>query len=131
MEFLKQYEILYKKARVDLRASKILLEDFEKGDEELDLETIMFHLQQATEKLLKSLLAFNKLHFTKTHDLEKLLNAVNENNIKIIDDIETLLPLSDYAVEGRYAIIHDDLDSADKYIKILDKFIEFVKEEIK
>ena len=131
MEFLKQYEILYKKARVDLKASKILLKDFEKGDEELDLEAIMFHLQQTAEKLLKSLLAFNKLHFTKTHDLEQLLNAINENNIKIIDNIEILLPLSDYAVEGRYAIIYDDLDNADKYIEILDELIKFVKEEIK
>ena len=131
MEFLKQYEILYKKAKVDLNVAKITLKTFENGEIELDLEVIMFHLQQATEKLLKALLSFNKLHFTKTHDLEKLLNAINENNIKIIDNIAILLPLSDYAVEGRYAIIHDDLDSADKYIEILDKFIEFVKKEIK
>ena len=130
MEFLKQYQILYKKARTDLRASKILLQDFENGDEELDLETIMFHLQQCSEKLFKSLLAFNKLHVTKTHDLEKLYNLLQENDIILIDQVEVLLPLSEYAVEGRYAIIHDDLDDADKYIDILDELVEFVKGKI-
>ena len=130
MEFLKQYQILYKKARTDLRASKILLQDFENGDEELDLETIMFHLQQCSEKLFKSLLAFNKLHVTKTHDLEKLYNLLQENDIILIDQVEALLPLSEYAVEGRYAIIHDDLDDADKYIDILDELVEFVKGKI-
>ena len=29
MEFLKQYEVLYKKAKADLKAAKILLENFD------------------------------------------------------------------------------------------------------
>ena len=33
-----------KKAKTDLKAAKILLKSFEDGDEELDLETVMFHL---------------------------------------------------------------------------------------
>ena len=77
-------------------------------------------------KFLKTLLDYNKIKFPHSHDLEKLYQLSNENSICLIKDIETLLPLSDYAVEGRYAIIHDDLDSAEKYIKILDEFIEFV-----
>jgi len=36
--FLKQYEILYKKARTDLKVAKNILEDFENGDDELDIE---------------------------------------------------------------------------------------------
>lgn len=130
MEFLKQYEILYKKAKSDLKAAKILLKSFENGDGELDLELIMFHLQQCAEKLLKSLLSYNEYHFTKTHDLEKLYITTKEGGIFIIDDIEKLLPLSEYAVEGRYAIIHDDMDEADKYIEILEKFLNFVESEI-
>ena len=130
MEFLKQYEILYKKANSNLKAAKNLLQDFENGDEELDLEIVMFHLQQSSEKLLKSLLSFNKKHFTKTHDLESLYNAIKENNIQIINDIELLLSLSEYAVEGRYAIIHADIQDMDKYIDIIEKFTIFVKNEI-
>jgi len=66
MEFLKQYEILLKKSKSDLKAGRNLLEDFENGDDELDMTIIMFHFQQSAEKLLKSLLAYNKKHFTKT-----------------------------------------------------------------
>nr|WP_287413429.1 HEPN domain-containing protein [Pseudodesulfovibrio sp.] len=130
MEFLKQYEILYKKARTDLKVAKNLLEDFENGDEELDMEVIMFHLQQSVEKLLKSLLAYNKLHFTKTHSIEYLLDAITQNSIEIIQDTNKLIPLSEFAVEGRYAIIHDDIDNADEYIVIIDGLIEFVKAKV-
>jgi hypothetical protein len=31
--FLRQYEILYKKARTDLKVAKNILEDFENGDD--------------------------------------------------------------------------------------------------
>ena len=131
MEFLKQYEVLFKKAKTDLKVAKNILEDFENGDDELDLEVVMFHLQQSSEKLLKSILAFNKQHFLKTHDIKNLIIACNEKKINLIDDIGSLIPLTDYAVEGRYAIIHDDLDDVGKYIKILDEFIVFVKDSIK
>ena len=131
MEFLKQYEVLYKKAKADLKAAKILLENFEDGVEELDLETIMFHLQQCAEKLLKSLLAYNKIHFTKTHDIEKLLEELRKNQITTLDESKELIKLSEYAVEGRYAIIHDDLEDANNYIKILEKLSDFVKKQIR
>ena len=90
----------------------------------------MFHLQQCAEKLLKSLLSYNGIHFTKTHDLEKLLKVLKENNIIVLEESKELVELSEYAVEGRYAIIYDDLEDANKYIKILDKLVEFVKAEI-
>ena len=130
MEFLSQYEILFKKAKTDLKVSKNIFEDFENGDDVLDLEVVMFHLQQSTEKLLKSILAFNKQHFIKTHDIKSLIYACNKNNIKLINDIDTLIPLTDFAVEGRYAIICDDLDDVQKYIEILDKLIKMVGNNI-
>jgi len=130
MEFIKQYKVLYKKARTDLKVAKNILEDFENGDEELDLEVIMFHLQQSAEKLIKSLLAYNNIHVTKTHSISYLLDIVLENHIEIIEDIEKLIPLTDFAVEGRYAIYHDDLDNVDEYILIVDKLLEFVNYKI-
>ncbi len=131
MGFLKQYEILYKKARTDLKVAKNILEDFENGDDELDLEVIMFHLQQSTEKLIKSLLAYNRLHFTKTHSIAYLLEAISENGIEIIEDAQKLIPLTEFAVEGRYAILHDDLDDVDKYIVIVSELLEFVDMKIR
>jgi len=130
MEFLKQHELLYKKARADFKAAKNLFEDFENGDEDLELETILFHLQQCGEKLFKSLLSYNKKHFTKTHDLDSLLQELKNNNIQLLEGMEELLQLSEYAVEGRYAIMHDDLEDTNKFIVILDDFLEFVKQEI-
>jgi len=83
MAFLRQYEILIKKAKSDLKAGKNLLEDFTNGDDELDLETIMFHFQQCAETLLKSLLSFNKYHITKTHGIEDLLSTINNEKSKL------------------------------------------------
>ena len=90
----------------------------------------MFHLQQCSEKLLKALLSYNGIHFTKTHDIEKLLKELKNNDIKILSESEELIELSEYAVEGRYSIIYDDLEDVDNYIEILEKLVEFVKKEI-
>ena len=128
-KFLKQYEILFKKALVDLNSAKVILYSFENGTIELDMEVVFFHLQQSSEKLIKAVLDFHKIKFPRTHDLQSLINLLEANNIQL-GDIEKLLPLSVYAVEGRYAILHDDLDDSDKYIEILDELLELVRIEI-
>ena len=128
-KFLKQYEIFFKKAIVDLNSAKVILASFEKGDIELDIEVIFFHLQQSAEKLLKTLLDFHQIKFPRTHDLQILVNLLEENEIKL-DNSKELLPLSIYAVEGRYAILHDDLEDVDKYIEILEDMINKVKERL-
>jgi HEPN domain-containing protein len=129
-EHLKQYEILFKKARVDLHSAKILLELFGNGDKELELEIVYFHMQQCAEKFIKTLLDFNKVKFPHTHDLEDLIYLLQTNKIDSIDKIESLIPLSEYAVEGRYAVIHDDLDDTDAYLKLLNELLVFVKKEV-
>ena len=62
-KFLKQYEILFKKATVDFNSAKVILYSFEKGTIELDMEVVFFHLQQSSEKLIKSLLDFHTIKF--------------------------------------------------------------------
>ena len=44
-QFIDQYQVLYNKARADLSAAQILLNEFNTNDSELDLDTIYFHLQ--------------------------------------------------------------------------------------
>jgi len=126
-KFLKQYEILFLKAKEDFVAAKYLLDGFNNHNLELNLEIVFFHFQQCAEKLIKSLLDLHNIKFPHSHDIEDLINLLNKNNIQSIDNIELLEDLSEYAVEGRYAIVHDDLYNADKYIVILNKLLEFVK----
>lgn len=109
--FLNQYEILYNKAKADLTAANVLYERLLKGNSGLDLEVICFHLQQSAEKLMKAILSKNQIDYPKIHDLETLINLLTENNIDLHTNQELLVELNDYAVEGQYAIMHEELDS--------------------
>lgn len=118
------------KATIDLNSAKYLLEAFSGNKVEIDIEKIYFELQQCAEKLLKSILTKNNIIFPKTHDIEQLLELCEQNNIDLLSSIDSLIVLSDYAVEGRYGIIHDDLNNADKYIKILDELLIVVQKNM-
>jgi len=113
-------ELFLYKANVDLKSAKYLLDGYENDLIDIDIEKIYFELQQCAEKSLKSILTKNNIKFNKTNDIEYLIDKCNENNIELIEEIEELIELSDYAVEGRYSIIHDDINESNKYIKILD-----------
>ncbi len=59
-------EVLFHKAVSDFVASKRL---WETRDSDIDNPTIMFHLQQSVEKLLKSSLSSKGVHFEKGYDI--------------------------------------------------------------
>ena len=122
--------MFFYKAQIDLQTSKYLLKGIDDGKLEVDFELIYFHLQQCAEKLLKSLLSKYKIRILKTHDIADLNTLLNENNINTIEDAKRLENLTEYAVEGRYAIIHDDLHDTDQYIKILDELLLHVSTAI-
>lgn len=109
------------KAIVDFNSAKCLYEVFMVGEIELDLEKIYFDLQQCAEKLLKSLLTNSGIIIPKTHDIEMLIKLLDNNSIQYFEDIEVLKNLTDYAVEGRYSIVCDDIDDVQRYIEILEK----------
>jgi len=115
------------KAIVDLNSGKYLLEAFNADEIEIDIEKIYFELQQSGEKLLKSMLSKKAIRFPKSHDIEQIIELCKENNICLIEDIECLIELNDYAVEGRYSIIHDDINEADRYIIVLEKLIAVIQ----
>ena len=123
-------DLFFYKAQIDLRTSKYLLKGIDDGKLEVNFELIYFHLQQCAEKLLKSLLSKYKIRILKTHDIADLNILLNENNIKTIECLKMLENLTEYAIEGRYAILHDDLHDADQYVKILDKLLLFVSNTI-
>ena len=118
------------KAYIDFNSAKYLLEAFNNNQIDIDLEKIYFELQQSAEKSFKSLLSHYKIACPKIHDIEELIELCKENNIDLPINIEFLERLTDYAVEGRYGIIHDDLNDTDQYIKIIDKLLLHVTHTI-
>ncbi len=115
------------KAIVDLNSGKYLLEAYDADEIEIDIEKIYFELQQSGEKLLKSILSREAIRFPKSHDTEQIIELCEEHEILLVEDIECLVELNDYAVEGRYSIIHDDINEADRYIVILERLMEVIK----
>ena len=118
------------KAIVDFNSGKCLLDNFENNNIEIDIEKIYFDFQQSVEKLLKALITHNGIAIKKTHDLEELIDICSQNNIDLIENIEQFIDLNEYAVEGRYDIICDDINDAPIFINLIEIFIEFIKKEI-
>lgn len=111
------------KAIVDLNSAKYLLDGFNHENIEIDIDKIYFELQQSAEKALKSLLTKHAIKFPKSHDIEQLINICSEASIPLIQNIERLIELSDFAVEGRYSIISDDLNDSELYIELIENLI--------
>jgi HEPN domain-containing protein len=126
-KFPHQYEILFKKADADLALVEHVLT---LEDKPIDVDIIFFHLQQAVEKYLKTLVCFNGVHFEKIHDIDKIINVCRSNSIDLPDYIDVFVELNPYAVDGRYAIISDDLDDAEGYAKLLAQLRVFVSEAL-
>ncbi len=111
------------KAKIDLNSAIYLLEAFNQNKLDIDIEKIYFELQQSSEKILKSILSKKKISFPKTHDIEQLINLCLINQIELTHNIDDLIELSEFAVTGRYSVIHDDMNEADKYILIIKRLI--------
>jgi HEPN domain-containing protein len=126
-KFPRQYEILLKKADADLALVQYVLT---LEDKPIDIDIIFFHLQQAVEKYLKALICYNGVHFEKIHDIDKIITVCRNNSIDIPDYIEVFIELNQYAVEGRYAVISDDMDDAEGYAKFLAHLRVFVSEAL-
>ena len=117
------------KACIHFTSARYLLDAFNKDKIDIDIEKTYFELQQCAEKCLKSSLSFHQIKFPKIHDIEELIELTIDNEIELIDDLSALVRLTDYAVEGRYSIIHDDVDDSENYIKLLEQLIIVLKEE--
>ena len=123
MERLKQFQIFYRKAKTDLAMARLAQAN---PSDEIDNEAILFHLQQAVEKFLKSLLSFNGVATEKTHDIEAIAKKVKTSQIELPFYVEELYDLSEYAVEGRYGQIHDDIENIDIYFERIESLKCFV-----
>jgi len=126
-KFQHQYEIYYNKATADL---VLVQQVFVLQNPLIDKSIILFHLQQAAEKYLKSFLAFNNIHFGKLHDIKKILDLYIENGIIIPPEAETFVELTPYAVEGRYDFITDENIDIPRFIILLEQLKMFVDDHV-
>lgn len=86
----------------DEDAATALLENHDIAD-----EIVGFHCQQAAEKYMKSVLVARKIEFRKTHDLEELLQLIEDNKIEKPEDSEALGELQPFAVAFRYNFLDE------------------------
>lgn len=123
--YLEQYKIFILKAKQDLSLVHEVV-----GNNNVAPEIMLFHTQQCVEKLIKALFSYNSIRFPKTHDLEDLVELAEVNGIVLPVFMEKLTELSPYAVEGRYAIIHDDLHDIAEMLEQAEEFLVLVCETL-
>ena len=82
-------------ARSDLALAEI------SPPEDVMLEGLCFHAQQAVEKVLKALLVSYNLEFPRTHNIGSLLDLLPDT-VSIPSEVEEAAGLTDYAVMTRY-----------------------------
>jgi HEPN domain-containing protein len=93
------------KAEHDLVAATELL----KLGPECPFDIVCYHAQQCAEKYLKALLVSRVIDFPRTHDLRALLQLVPAS-LDLAIDIEGVVRLTRYAIEGRYPGDWDAID---------------------
>ena len=95
------------RARSDLALAKSRCDD-------VYLEDLCFHAQQAVEKAIKAVFISYKWKFPYIHDLSALLTALLNHGMEIPARIQDCVVLTKFAVEGRYPGFGEAL-SEDEY----------------
>lgn len=119
------YKIFLLKAEQDITLVRKNMDDDDIAD-----ETLLFHLQQAIEKALKSLLSSKKISFGKIHDIAELTRITKENGIKLPEYIDEMDALTPFATTGRYDFLCDSVDDFAFFFQRTEAFLDFVRKEI-
>ena len=88
----------FSKSVEDLRAAQLLMSQ----NSESFWGPSVFHSQQSAEKALKGFLAFNKIRFSKTHDLEILINLLSQVDTDLAEKLKPAILLTKFATAYRY-----------------------------
>ncbi len=72
-----------------------------------------------------------KIYYPKVHDLDTLFSIAVNNNIELNTDRDILIELNDYAVEGRYAMMHDDMENIQDIFITISSLMESVNHILK
>jgi HEPN domain-containing protein len=96
--------LLLRKAGDDLQAGRALAEDRDQAD-----HVIGFHAQQAVEKAVKAVLAYQAVEIPRTHDLAYLTSLLGEDSVSALREARWLTP---WGVTWRYDDPAEALDRA-------------------
>ncbi len=96
--------LLARKAEGDEAVLEKLLDDVDVPDDVLG-----FHAQQAIEKHLKAVLAFNGITFERTHSIAYLTSLLEHHGIELPAGREEIEGLSPWAVAARYEDRFDEV----------------------
>lgn len=101
----KEYEAFF-----DLALADLVLVEKNLKDPDIRPQILLFHLQQAAEKLLKALLSFRGLRFPRTHDIAELAFLCERDaHVPLPEWVEELFLLNPFAVEFRYGLLVDEV----------------------
>lgn len=96
-------DLLLRKAAQDELALDILLQH-----EATPTEVLGFHAQQATEKLLKAVLAATVAEYPHTHRIDRLMELLRAAGREVPPALRELRRLTPFAGELRYEMADDD-----------------------
>lgn len=93
-------EVLLRKARQDELVLEKLLDD-----RDIEDDLLGFHAQQASEKMLKALLAAREVDYPKTHNLRVLIELLALDNVRLPEKLAEIDRLTQFGTTFRYDTI--------------------------
>jgi HEPN domain-containing protein len=93
-------QLLLAAAEQDLLAAEALC-----GADGIKDGVIGFHVQQAIEKAIKSVLSHRMIPFRRTHDIAELLDLMTDAGLAAPPNVERLDEYNPYAIEARYGLV--------------------------
>jgi HEPN domain-containing protein len=117
-----------KRARSNLALAKL-----ENKADIIFYEDLCFDAQQCVEKSLKAFCLYNNVTFPKTHEINYLIEILEENKIKIPIKIKKAGILADYSVETRYPGDYPEVSENEykKVVRIAEEVYNWVCSKIK
>ena len=98
----------------------------------VDLEDLCFDAQQCAEKAIKSVFVLRGDRFPLIHDLEKLLQRLAKNGVKVPKYVWDADELSHFAVETRYPGLADPVTRRDyrRAVRIATAVVRWAERQI-
>ncbi|MCX6150892.1 MAG: HEPN domain-containing protein [Ignavibacteriales bacterium] len=95
-------------------------------------EDLCFEAEQAVEKALKALCILFDIKFPRTHNIQHLVELIENINFKFPEELLAIKELTEYSVETRYPGEYESVSEEEynRAINLSTKFVEFADSHI-